>query len=77
MNMNLVSAPAWLRKTAANNGIKTGLYKIVDTPSHNTNGVFTPGKVLVFNKRRSAEFTFGTDLTNKTVTDQNVWEMTR
>lgn len=78
MNMNMNLAPAWVREVAAaKTGIKTGQFFVVQQPSHNTDGVFTPGKVRVFNKRRSAEFTFGTDVVGCVVTDQNVWEMTR
>lgn len=73
----LNSAPEWLRETAAKNGIKTGKYEVINTPSHNTDGVFTPGKVRVFNKHRSAEFTFGNDRNILIITDQDVWEMTR
>jgi hypothetical protein len=74
---NLALAPNWIRDTATQNGIRTGKYEIVNTPSHNTDGVFTPGKVRVFNTRKSAEFTFGTDIKDHTITDENVWEHTR
>ena len=77
MNLNLSLAPNWIRDTAAKNGIKTGQFRVVASPSHNTDGVFTPGKVRVFNTRKSAEFTFGTDLSDQIITDQDVWEMTR
>jgi hypothetical protein len=75
--MNLNSAPAWILDTAAKNGIKTGQFRIVASPSHNTDGVFTPGKVRVWNTRKTLTLTFGTDLKDETVTDQDVWEMTR
>ena len=77
MNLNLSLAPNWIRDTAAKNGIKTGQFRVVASPSHNTDGVFTPGKVCVFNIRKVISLTFGTDLKDETVTDQNVWEMTR
>lgn len=75
--MEKYSAPAWLRETAAKNGIKTGKFEITMNPSHDTDGVFTPGKVRVWNSRKEITVTFGTDLNDQTVTDQNVWEMTR
>ena len=75
--MNLRLAPVWMREMASKNGIKTGQFFVVAIPSHNKDGVFTPGKVSVWNSRKAITLTFGTDLKDETVTDQNVWEMTR
>ena len=75
MNLNL--APAWMREMASKNGIKTGQFFVVAIPSHNKNGVFTPGKVCVWNTRKAITLTFGADLSDQIITDQDVWEMTR
>ena len=75
---NLNNADQWIREVAAKNGIKTGQFFVEASPSHNTDGVFIPGKVRVWNKRKGEiMLTFGTDLNDETVTDQNVWDMTR
>lgn len=74
---NLNNAAQWIRETAAKNGIKTGNFEITMNPSHNFARVFAPGKVRVWNSRKEITLTFGTDLNDETVTDQNVWEMTR
>lgn len=73
----LNNAAQWIRETAAKNGIKTGNFEITMNPSHDSARAFTPGKVRVWNSRKEITLTFGTDLNDETVTDQNVWEMTR
>ena len=73
----LSNAAAWIRQTAAQSGIKTGNFEITMNPSNDSNRVFRPGKVRVWNTRKEIVLTFGTDVNNETVTDENVWEMTR
>ena len=74
---NLNDAKDWIRQTAAKAGIKTGNFEIVMFTAHYTTRVFQPGKVRVWNSRQEIFLTFGTDLNNMIVTDENVWEMTR
>ena len=74
---NLNNATTWIRQTAAKTGIKTGNFEITMNPRHDSNRVFQPGKVRVWNTRKEVTLTFGTDLNGIIVTDQNVWEMTR
>ena len=73
----LLNATDWIRQTAAKAGIKTGNFEITMNPSHDSAGVFTPGKLRVWNTRKEIVLTFGTDLNNVIVTNENVWEMTR
>ena len=76
-NMALSLAPNWIRVAAKKNGIKTGQFRVVAGAYHNTDGVFTPGRVCVWNTKKTLTLTFGTDFKDETVTDENVWEMTR